>query len=139
MADERKPSINVELTWDSAGRFNARADANQLVIDGDNGAGMSPMQLVACGLAGCMAIDVVHILTRGRQEIAGLAVRLAADRAPGPPAYYTRIRLHFILKGRVPHEAVERALQLSRDKYCSVWHSLRQDIDLATTFEIVDA
>lgn len=135
MADERKPSINVELTWESAFRFRARADANQLVIDGDSGAGMSPMQLVACGLAGCMAMDVVHMLTRGRQDVAGLTARLAADRAPGQPAYYTRMRLHFVLQGIVTDEAVERALQLSRDKYCSVWHSLRLDIDLAITFE----
>ncbi|MPZ16735.1 MAG: hypothetical protein GEV06_02290 [Luteitalea sp.] len=139
MADEQKPPINVELIWESDLRFGARTDGHQLVIDGDGAVGMAPMQLVACGLAGCMAIDVVHILARGRQAVAGLGVRLAADRAQGPPAYYTRMRLHFVLKGDVPDEAVERALQLSRDKYCSVWHSLRRDIDLETTFEVVGA
>ncbi|MGH9159822.1 MAG: OsmC family protein [Vicinamibacteraceae bacterium] len=139
MSDERKPPINVELTWESDLRFRARADDNQLIVDGDSGAGMSPMQLVACGLAGCMAIDVVHILTRGRQTLAGFGARVAGERAPGTPASYTRITLHFVVNGRVPHEAVERAIQLSRDKYCSVWHSLRRDIDLATTFEIVEA
>lgn len=122
--------------WDAGLRFAARAGDHRLVVDGDSAAGMSPMQLLACGLAGCMGIDVVHILARGRHDVAALTVRLAGDRAPGAPARYTRMRLHFILAGDIPGEALERAVELSRDKYCSVWHSLRRDMDLATSVEI---
>ena len=57
-------------------------------------------------------------------------------RRDDPPRHFVSFTLHFALTGEVPSHAVERAIQLSRDKYCSVWHSLRQDIDLQTTFEV---
>ena len=94
------------------------------------------MQAVALGLAGCMAADLVHILTRGRHPLKGLAVTLDGHRASSQPARFTRVGLHCDVTGEIPREAVERAIQLSRDKYCSVWHSLRQDIELDVTFEV---
>lgn len=83
-----------------------------------------------------MGIDVVDILVKGRHPLKGLQARLDAERSPGDPKRLTAVRLHFVVAGAVPPGAVERALQLSRDKYCSVWHSLRQDIDFRTSFEI---
>jgi putative redox protein len=137
MSDEGKPPIEVQLTWHGGLQFLARTGGLQLVTDGNSGAGPSPMQLVATGLAACMAIDVVHILTRGRHEVGSLEAHLSAARARGTPAFFTGVRLHLVVAGDVAGEAVERALQLSREKYCSVWHSLRQDIQLATSFEVL--
>jgi putative redox protein len=94
------------------------------------------VQALAFGLAGCMAIDVVHILTRGRLAVSALAVRLVGERAPQEPRRFVKLDLHFSVRGDVPADKVERALALSREKYCSVWHSIRQDIPLTTTFEI---
>ena len=87
-------------------------------------------------LAGCMAIDVADIVIRGRHELKSLEAKIVGQRREDPPRHFISFRLHFALTGNVPPHAVERAITLSRDKYCSVWHSLRQDLDLLTTFEV---
>jgi putative redox protein len=131
-----KPPVTAELIWADALRFGATSGTTAIVIDGDSVAGPSPMQLAAFGVAGCMAIDVLTILQKGRHPLTGLRASFSGERAPGPPRHYTRIALHFHVSGGVRPEAVERAIALSRDKYCSVWHTFRRDIDLTTTFEI---
>lgn len=132
-----KPPLHVDLTWDDELRFSVQTGTAQLVLDGHSQAGPSPMQALAAALAGCMAIDVVSILVKGRQPLKALSASLKALRAQGPPSYFTTVELRYRVEGDVPAEAVERAIQLSRDKYCSVWHSLRQDIAFTTSFDIV--
>lgn len=131
-----KPPVTVDLEWEGDLRFSGQSGAQQLTIDSNSVAGPSPMQSVGFGLAGCMAIDIVHILTKGRHPLRGLTARLTGLRRDQEPRYFVRIDLHFVVSGNVPETAVERAVALSREKYCSVWHSLRQDIDLNTTWEI---
>jgi putative redox protein len=126
----------AELVWSEALQFKATSGSNSLVIDGDSAAGASPVQLLAMALAGCMAIDVVDILHKGRHTVKGLRSTLRGDRASEAPRRLLSVALHFTVDGNVPAQAVERAVSLSRDKYCSVWHSLRQDITLATSFEV---
>ena len=134
---EPKPPTRVSLDWQGADAFTATLGDRTLAVDGDGKVGPSPMQLVACGVASCMAIDVASIVTKGRHPLQALSVRLEGHRAPGPPARYTGFDLHFTVTGNVPHDAVARAIALSRDKYCSVWHSMRQDIAFDVRFEIV--
>ncbi len=129
-------TTGATLEWRRALEFDARTGRSQFVLDGDGAAGPSPVELLAAALAGCMAVDVVDIVTKGRHAIRSLRAELAAERAADPPRRVTAVRLHFVLSGQVPTGAVDRALQLSRDKYCSVWHSFRQDIPLAATFEV---
>ena len=131
-----KPPLTAELVWSDHLRFGATSGPNAIVIDADGAAGPSPLQATAFGLAGCMAADVVSILQKGRHPITGLRLSLTADRAPDPPRRFVRIALHFHVSGAVPPEALERAIALSRDTYCSVWHSMRQDIELTTTFDL---
>jgi len=88
-------------------------------------------------LAGCMAIDVADIVLKGRHRLTALEARITGERAEEPPRRFTHFTLHFVVTGEVPAHAVERAIQLSRDKYCSVWHSLRTDIALDTSFEVL--
>ncbi|HZS33624.1 MAG TPA: OsmC family protein [Methylomirabilota bacterium] len=133
------PPIVVNLTWQGDVRFEARADQVRLVLDGERRAGPSPMQALALGLAGCMAMDVVDILRKGRLPVAGLEVELTGERAAEPPRRFSRIAIRFRVAGDVPADRVERALALSRERYCSVWHSLRPDIELRTSFEVVAA
>jgi putative redox protein len=133
---EGRPAVEVDLEWDAALRFRARAGGNVLTIDSD-GAGPSPVQALALALAGCMSVDVVHILTRGRVPLGGLRARLTAERAGEDPRRLVRVDLRFTVTGDVPPDKVERAIALSREKYCSVWHSLRQDIEFATSFEVI--
>lgn len=131
--------IAATLRWLGDLRFRASLGGHELIFDSESAAGPSPPQAVALALAGCMAIDVADIVRKGRHVLAGLDARVVADRAPDPPRRFTRFTLHFIVRGEVPTHAVERAIRLSRDKYCSVWHSLREDIALDTTFEVSPA
>lgn len=137
MTDQPRPPKRYELEWQGALRFSARVDGVSLVLDSRAEVGPSPMDAVAFGLAGCMAIDVVNILERGRVPFTGVRATLDAHRSTGQPARFARMALHFDVTGAgVTPDRVERAIDLSRDKYCSVWHSLRQDIELRTTFTV---
>jgi putative redox protein len=130
------PRVSLDLVWEGDLRFRGRSDAVELVLDSDAREGASPVQALAFALAGCMAIDVVHILRKGRLDLRGLGARLDAERAPRDPKRLVRVRLHFRVTGDVPAEKVERAIALSRETYCSVWHSLRPDLDFTTSFEV---
>ncbi len=84
-----------------------------------------------------MSIDVLMILQKGRVTVNSLETRVEAERAPEPPKYFTRVRLTFVLDGPSPEERskVDRAIELSGEKYCSVLHSLRSDLVFDTVVE----
>jgi len=132
-----KPPTVVDLVWAGRLEFGAKLSKTALVIDSAGQAGPSPCELLGAALAGCMAVDLAHILTRGRHKFTALRSRLIGQRAPGEPHRFTSVTMHFTVEGPVSGDAIERAIQLSRDKYCSVWHSMRSDIDLQVTFELV--
>ena len=136
MSEAPKPPVVVDLRWEGDLRFAGKATGAAVRLDGANQAGPSPVQALAASLAGCMAIDVLHVLTKGRLDLRGLEARLVAERAPTEPRYLRAVDLHFVITGDVPADRVERAIALSREKYCSVWHSLRPDIALTTSFRI---
>src|SRR5262245_49465257 len=131
-----KPPVVAELVWAEALRFDVTSAQIRTVVDGDSVAGPSPVQMLVIGLAGCMAADLVDIVRKGRHPLTGLNARIVAERAQEPPTRVLRAQLHFHVRGDVPATAVGRAIALSRDKYCSVWHSFREDIELTTTFDI---
>jgi putative redox protein len=131
------PAVTGELVWASDLRFGATSGRVATVIDGDSTAGPSPVDMLVLALAGCMAIDVIDILRKGRHEPTAFRTTISAERAATPPRRLLKAALRFHVHGDVPHAAVERAIALSREKYCSVWHSLRQDIDLTTGYDLV--
>ena len=133
-----RPPVTVALEWKGGLRFAGRTPGGELLLDGDSAAGPSPVQALAFALAGCMAADLVHILTRARVPPRGLRVTFTGERAEQDPRRFLRVGLRFELRGDVPPDKVERALTLSREKYCSVWHSLRPDIELVTSFALED-
>ena len=94
------------------------------------------MQALAFALAGCMGMDVVHILRKGRHDLRGLSISLTGERAQEDPHRFLSFELVFHVTGPIAPELVQRAIDLSHEKYCSVWHSLRQDLALATRFEV---
>jgi putative redox protein len=124
------------LEWKEGLLFDATSGQAHALLDSDGIQGPSPVQALVMAMAGCMAMDVAAIVTKGRHDLRGLTTTVTAERASEPPRRVLAISMHFILTGVVPQSAVERALDLSRGKYCSVWHSMRQDIPLTTTFEI---
>lgn len=131
-----KPPTEVELVWEHDLVFSGTSGGAAMTLDSASAAGPSPMQAVAFGLAGCMAMDLVHILKKGRYTLRGLRADLTAARAGDDPRRFTGITLHYTVTGDVPPEPIQRAIDLSRDKYCSVWHSLRQDIPLEISFAV---
>ena len=137
MAEAVIPTVDLDVEWQGDMRFGGTVGATSMTLDGSAQAGPTPVQAVLFGLAGCMAIDVVNIVRKGRHALESLRAHLHCERAPTPPIRVTRVELRFTLTGDVPEAAVERAIDLSRQTYCSVWHSLRQDIEFTTSFEIV--
>jgi putative redox protein len=134
---DAKPPVVAELVWVDELRFGATSGKIATLLDGDSTAGPSPVQLLALALAGCMSIDVVDIIRKGRYPLNAFRTTISAHRAPEPPRRVLAVSLRFHVHGDVPDAAVERAIALSRDKYCSVWHSLRTDIELDTAFEVI--
>jgi putative redox protein len=131
-----KAPTTLELVWRDELVFEGRSGDATIVLDSAGKAGPSPVQTLAFALAGCMGMDVVYILKKGRHDLRGLAVALIAQRAPDEPHRITAVNIAFAVTGNVPPEQIQRALDLSHQKYCSVWHSMRQDIPFTSTFTV---
>lgn len=99
-----------------------------------------PMELLLAGAGGCTAFDVVLILRRGRHEVSQCTVKLTAERAETEPKVFTRIHFHFTVRGKgVPPAAVERAIALSHEKYCSASIMLGKTAEITTGFDVLEA
>jgi putative redox protein len=96
-----------------------------------------PMETVLAGTGACTAYDVVLILKRGRHDVQGCSVKLTSERAATDPKVFTKIHMHFTVSGNVPASAVERAIALSHEKYCSATIMLAKTAAITTSFEIV--
>ena len=121
-----------------------------LVMDGapdvekpDNGGqnlAPRPLETVLAGTGGCTAYDVVLILRRGRHDVRGCSVKLTAERATEDPKVFTRIHMHFSVRGKaLPAAAVERAIAMSHEKYCSASIMLGKTAEISTSFELLEA
>jgi putative redox protein len=130
------PPFETELEWEGGLRFRGRAGETEVLMDSPPKAGFTPVQALGFALAGCMAMDVASILERGRLDLKGLKVRLEGRRSPDHPKRLLTAEMRFTVEGPIPPDRVERAIELSRERYCSVLHSLREDIELTTSFEI---
>jgi putative redox protein len=99
-----------------------------------------PMETVLAGTGACTAYDVVLILKRGRHDVTGCSVKLSAERATTDPKVFTRIHMHFVVTGcRLPPPAVERAVALSHEKYCSATAMLAKTAAISVSHELVEA
>jgi putative redox protein len=129
----------ARITWVEKHRFNGVSDSGHtIVVDGDHAAGNSPMELVLIGLCGCTGYDVVSILQKKREPFTTLEVGAEAERASEPPQVYTHIKLIYRVGGKVSHKAVEDAVRLSKEKYCSVSAMLEKTAKITTEIEYVD-
>ena len=119
MPGDIKHSVAV---WREGSVFEVTADSGQrLITDGAAQAGQSPMEMLLTALAGCTGADVIDILRKKRQDVTGMEVRVTGERREEPPRIYTDVEVLFIVTGRnIQPEAVSRAIELSREKYCSV-------------------
>lgn len=126
--------------------FVAESDSGHgIVLDGSpdiggRNLGARPMELVLMGTGACTAIDVVHILRKARQPITDCVVELEADRADKDPKVFTRIHLHYVVTGKgLSQPQVERAIKLSKEKYCSATKMLEVACDISYDFEVREA
>ena len=98
-----------------------------------------PMETVLAGTGGCTAYDVVLILKRGRHDVRGCSVKLTSERAEVDPKVFTKINMHFTVTGKgIPAQAVERAVALSHEKYCSASIMLAKTAEITTSFEVLE-
>jgi putative redox protein len=111
-----------------------------LIDDAAGNTGPKPIELIAIGLAGCTAFDVIGILRKKRQEVTGYEVKVEAEQRPEPPNVFTRVRIRHIVTGvDIAERAVEDAIHLSESKYCSVSAMIQLSAEIETTYEIVPA
>ncbi|AIR70353.1 MULTISPECIES: OsmC family protein [Dickeya] len=115
------------------------ASGHQLLMDGNAGdKAPSPMEMVLMAAGGCSAIDVVSILQKGRHDVADCEVRLTSERRAEAPRLFTAINLHFIVTGKgLNDKAVERAVSLSAEKYCSVALMLEKAVTITHSHEVI--
>jgi len=137
--------MECTVRWHDGMSFIAETGSGHLIaMDGPPDAGgrnlaPRPMETVLAGTGGCTAYDVVLILKRGRHDVRGCSVRLTSERAAEDPKVFTRIHMHFTVSGRgVPASAVERAIVLSHDKYCSASIMLGKMAEITTSFDLVE-
>jgi putative redox protein len=133
-------SSTAVATWIDQQRFVATAGGNHsIVLDGEKHTGNSPAELVLLGLCGCTGYDVVSILGKKREPFTSVEVRVEAERSTEPPTVYTEIRLVYRVGGKVSRKAVEDAVKLSEEKYCSVAAMLRKTAKISYTIEYTEA
>src|SRR3954454_7798927 len=105
-----KPPTTVSLVWQHDLVLGGQSGHVQMTLDSASAAGPSPMQALAFALAGCMAMDVVHVIKKGRYDLRGLRAELSGTRAATDPHRFTAIALHFTVNGDVPTEKINRAI-----------------------------
>jgi uncharacterized OsmC-like protein len=138
-ATEATPSpVTLSLDWIKDMEFKSSAGFPAIELHSTSPGIASPPQALAYAVMACMAMDVVHVLKKTRCDLKALTVRFAGERATESPRRFVSMRLHFDLTGQTAAHIVERAIELSRTRYCSVWNTLRTDVTLETSFSIRD-
>ena len=143
MADGK--TSTVDLNWEGGFRFTS-ADAHGHTItvdapqnDGDEFGGFKPGELLLTALASCSGIDVANILTRQRQQVTGLEIKVKGTQLPDPPWTWVEIELVYIIRGKnLREKQVERAIDLSENKYCSVGASIAGNSKITSSFTIIE-
>ena len=123
--------------------FSARnSDGNNVEIDGSAkiggvGKGARPTELLLMGAAGCSAIDIVSILKKMKQPLEDIQINVEGEQADAIPAVFTKIHMHYVLKGELKKEKVEKAIDMSVKTYCTVSKMLEKTAEITTSYEIV--
>lgn len=134
-------TMNVSVRWDGDERFKATTDSGfDVMIDRDLQQGPRPMELLLAGLGGCTSVDVMSILRKARQDVVDCVAEIEAERADAVPSVFTRIHVKFVVSGRnLKASAVERAVKLSAEQYCSASLMLEKGgVEISHGFEIVE-
>ena len=138
--------MKARIKWIENVAFLGESESGHAIVmdgapeGGGRNLGLRPMETVLIGTGGCTAYDVVHILRKGRAAVTDCVVSIDAERATQEPKIFTKIHFHFLVTGRgLKREQVERAVQLSAEKYCSASIMLGKMAEITHDFEIVEA
>jgi putative redox protein len=128
--------MHLALDWHGDLTFSNAIGSPAIELHSSTPGVASPPQALAYAVMACMGMDLVHVLKKGRHPLETLTVRFDGERAPDHPRRFVTMAVHFELAGAVEPHVVERAIELSRTKYCSVWNTIRPDVVLTTSFTI---
>jgi len=135
--------LKTQIKWMQDASFKGKSESgHEVILDGPEelggkGLGMRPMEMMLIGMGGCTSFDVVTILKRSRQQITGCIAEIEAVRADAIPKVFTSIHIHFLIKGiDLQKKAVERAVELSANKYCSASIMLGKSVKITHDFVI---
>ena len=129
--------MDASITWEHDQTFVAEATSGFRLPIGEDEVGCRPMELLLFSLAGCTAVDVLSILQKKRQKVTGFEIKVGSDRSPEHPRRFTSITLNYIVEGDgIDPAAVERAIELSLTKYCSVHATLTESVPIRSAYEI---
>src|SRR3990172_7389906 len=129
--------MDASITWEHDQTFVAEAISGFRLPIGEDEVGCRPMELLLFSLAGCSAVDVLAILKKKRQKVTGFEIKVNSDRSPEHPRRLTSISLNYIVEGKeIDPAAVERAIELSLTKYCSVHAPLTESVPIRSAYEI---
>lgn len=134
-------AMQANVQWQKDLVFEATTGSGHAVhMDGNKAAAASPMELVLAAAGGCASVDVVSILEKARQDVVACRCEVKGERADAVPAVFTKIHLNFVVTGRdIAATHVERAVQLSAEKYCSVAKMLEASVKMTHSFSIEQA
>jgi uncharacterized OsmC-like protein len=129
-------NVSLSLDWKGDMKFSNGPDSPAIELHSSTPGVSSPPQALAYAVMACMAMDVVHVIQKGRHPLAALSIGFEGERAADHPRRFVSMSLAFQVTGDVPDHVVERAIELSRTKYCSVWNTIRPDVELRTSFVV---
>jgi uncharacterized OsmC-like protein len=129
-------NVSLSLDWKGDMKFSNGPDSPAIELHSSTPGVSSPPQALAYAVMACMAMDVVHVIQKGRHPLTALSIGFEGERADDHPRRFVSMSLTFQLTGDVPDHVVERAIELSRTKYCSVWNTIRPDVELRTSFVV---
>ncbi|TPW18648.1 MAG: putative redox protein [Halothiobacillaceae bacterium] len=137
--------MKARIKWVEQATFLGESGSGHAVVmdgppdSGGRNLGVRPMEMLLLGMGACSAFDVVHILKKSRQPISDCVAELVAERAESDPKVFTKIHIHFIVKGSaLKHDSVARAIELSAEKYCSASIMLGKTAAITHDFELID-
>lgn len=138
--------MEAKVKWVDGRMFVGESGSGHAVVmDGppDHGGrnmGVRPMEMLLLGVGGCSSFDVIEILQKGRHDVVDCVAELTAERVDAVPAVFSKIHLHFVVTGRgLKESAVERAVKLSAEKYCSASIMLSKSVEITHDFEVKEA
>jgi putative redox protein len=137
--------MKARIKWIDHAQFVGKSGSGHSVVmdgppeSGGRNTGVRPMEMLLLGVGGCSAFDVVHILQKGRHPVSDCEVLVDADRVASVPKVFSKIHLHFVVTGRgLKESAVQRAVRLSAEKYCSASIMLGKAVEITHDFEVIE-